>query len=830
MSLETTFAEVLLPIPVKGTFTYRIPRNLVDFVQIGARVAVPFGRSKIYSGIVTEIHNNIPKTYEVKYIIDIIDNQSIVLKNQLDFWNWISEYYMCAAGEVMQAALPSALKLSSETIVYINPNFEGDISNLNPTEMKIVDLCAHSEEISLTQISKLIGIQKLMPIIKTLIDKKVLLIGEQLSDRFKPKLIKKVGLSEEYRDNELMLSDLLSSLSEKQTTYKQMLLLMNFLKLSHSDTKKLIDEKELLNFEDSSKSSYSTLVKKGILEVHEEIISRFPKIEIENQLKEINYSAEQQNCIEEIEKGLKEKNTQLLFGVTGSGKTEIYVHFIRKALEEGKQVLFLVPEIALTSQLINRLRIFFGDKIGVYHSRFNEFERVEIWNSVLNHAKDGESRYPVIIGARSALFLPYSNLGLVIVDEEHDSSYKQFDPAPRYNARDVAVYLAMQHKAHTILGTATPSIETYYQSQTEKYGINILNKRFGEAILPEIVLVDLKEEAKNKLLKSHFSSVLLNHVEEALAKGEQVILFQNRRGFSTRIECNDCHHIFYCKSCDVSMTYHKRSNLLKCHYCGYTLEIPQHCPVCKSIKLDTKGFGTEKIESELSIFFPEAKIVRMDYDTTRSKNSYQEIISDFEDKKIDILVGTQMVTKGLDFNSVSVVGILNADNLINFPDFRSIERSFQMMSQVSGRAGRKDIKGKVIIQSYNIEHPVLQWVKNNDYQSMYMTQILEREKFNYPPFMRIIRISVKHSDFLKLNKAANLLAKMLFEATKLQIIGPEFPLVGRVRNMYIKDVLIKIPRNSNLKAYKSNISQSIDYFGNMPDYKSFRISIDVDPM
>ncbi len=826
----TLFVEIILPLPIRGSFTYRIPQDLIGKAEIGRRAVVQFGKSKIYSGIILNIHDKIPEKYEVKYILDVIDDEPIVNIKQLEFWKWISEYYMCNLGDVMQAALPSAMKLSSETLISIHPDFDGDITDLNPKELIIANACSDNENVKISDIGKLLEVQKVMPIIKNLIQKKVIQVIELLTDNYKPKIIKYIRLAQQYQNSEFLLKELLDKLSNSQRTYKQMMFLMNFLRLSNGNINESIEEKLLYENPEISKSSLKTLIEKEVLEMHEQVVSRLDSSVLSSMLVEnIQYSEAQKNAINDIDHHLTEKSTSLLFGVTGSGKTEIYIHFIQKAIQKGEQVLFLLPEIALTSQIVNRLRSFFGSKVGVYHSKFNEFEKVEIWNAVQNKKKGILNQYSIILGARSSIFLPFSNLGLIIIDEEHDVSYKQFDPSPRYHARDSALLLAQMHGAKTILGSATPSVESYYQAKHNKYGLHVLSERFGNAVLPEVIVVDLKEQQRNKLMKSHYSSVLMKHIAEALERKEQVILFQNRRGFSSRIECEDCHYTIPCKSCDVTMTYHKKSSILKCHYCGYSVEIPKQCPVCGSIKLSSKGFGTEKIESDLEIYFPEARIVRMDYDTTRSKNSYQQIIHDFENHKVDILIGTQMVTKGLDFDSVSVVGIISADNLINFPDFRAFERSYQLMAQVSGRAGRKDIPGKVIIQSYNPSHIVLNLVKENLYDEMFRLQTDERNKFSYPPFVRMIKISVKHVDFQVVNKAASTLAKMIEKSTLLKVIGPEFPLIGRIKNMYIKDIIIKLPKSQRQVLLKNIINATIEQFEAIQDYKSCRISKDVDP-
>jgi len=573
--------------------------------------------------------------------------------------------------------------------------------------------------------------------------------------------------------------------------------------------------------------------KKGIFVSFDKTSSRFESVDAPSSASEIQLTSHQEQALSKIRESFDNHDVTLLHGITSSGKTEIYIKLIEEMLLKDKQVLYLLPEIALTSHIINRLRKYFGSKVGIYHSKYNENERVEVWNNVLNHAGDGPEalrKTPVILGARSALFLPFADLGLIIVDEEHDTSFKQMDPAPRYNARDTAIFLGHLHKAKIILGSATPSLETMTNALNHKYGLAKLNERYGGMEVPEVIIADLKKENRYKTSRSHFSGILLSEINTALENKEQVILFQNRRGFSTRIECETCQWIPQCIHCDISLTYHKYDKSLKCHYCGYSSSIPDECPECKSTRILTRGFGTEKVEEELQLICPEARIRRMDLDTTRTKYGHLNILEDFGDGQIDILVGTQMVTKGLDFEKVSVVGILNADNMINFPDFRAVERSFQLMEQVSGRAGRKYRRGKVIVQTYNTKHPVIQWILNHDYQAMIDHEQIQRQKFRYPPFYRLVIIRVKHRDNREARNAALSLTTELKKVLGKRVLGPEYPLVSRIRNLYIQQILIKLEKSSSLVINKGHINETIDKFKTQQKNKKTRIIIDVDPM
>ena len=835
--MHTYFADVLLPLPLQGLFTYRIPQELNDSVGFGMRVVVPFGKSKLYSGLVLKVHENVPQQVNVKYVLDVIDEHSVVSERQIQLWQWIARYYMCSLGEVMAAAVPSALKLASETKIQLNPAFDGDMTVLNEKETKLVEALAYHPTMTVDEISKTIDIQKVIPIIKSLVDKDVVITDEEIRDPYKPKTETFIALAAPFCEDETKLMNLIDSLGASKKTAKQQDLLLSYLMLTKDaakpngfNLKAVIKKADLLKKADISQARLQTLIDKGIFEQQTVVTSRLEAFDSSSSADDIHLSEYQQQAMDEIETQFQEHDTVLLHGVTGSGKTEIYIKLIDKALKQGKQVLYLLPEIALTSQIVNRLRKFFGDRVGVYHSRFNEYERVEIWNRVLNQHKEGDlnTKYQLILGARSALLLPYQNLGLIIVDEEHDGSYKQIDPAPRYHARDGAVVLAKIHQCKVLMGTATPSLESYYNAQQQKFGLVNLMHRYADSTLPDIWVVDIVKNLRQKKMNGHFSQFLIDCMAEALSKHEQIILFQNRRGYSLRLYCNTCQNMPVCKHCDVTLTYHKRSNLLKCHYCGYAVEVPKECPQCHSTDIEMRGFGTEKVEDALAELFPEATVARMDMDTTRNKNAYQKIISDFEQHKTDILVGTQMVTKGLDFDRVSVVGILNADNLMSYPDFRSFERAFQIMSQVSGRAGRKEVPGKVVIQTYQPSHPALQYVVTNDYQSMYRQQIAERRQFNFPPLCRLVKITLKHANDELVNEASLALAPLLREAFPHRVLGPEWPLVSRIQNYYMKDFWIKLNKDNNLVQNKLLLQQILHDFQGDSRYKAIRIVINVD--
>jgi primosomal protein N' (replication factor Y) len=891
MSRATYFVDVILPLAVPNLYTYRVPYEWNDSIAIGKRVIVQFGKGKLYSALIRNIHQAPPKQYEAKYLDSILDEQPIVNLKQFELWDWMSSYYMCNIGDVMVAALPGGLRLASETKIVLSPDYEKFKENnneLSDKEYLIIDALEIRNVLSIQEVSEIIEQKTVYPIIKTLIEKGAILIQEELKEKFKPKIESFVRITE-FADDEENLKTIFTSLEKKSA--KQLDILIAYIKLSERYSKQLpvddeskktkykeVKKSELLKTVNGSDSTLKSLVQKNILEIYEREVGRFANYNDAIKVSQLNEI--QQQVLENIQqqygwetpldvnhkaanpkskilnpKSKIIKDVVLLHGVTSSGKTEIYIKLIEQVIAQGKQVLYLLPEIALTTQIINRLRKYFGNAVGVYHSKFNENERVEVWNNVLgvqnvelkvkseqSTGDDSNSQppdtnstpythnYKLIIGARSSLFLPFSNLGLVIVDEEHDTSYKQYDPSPRYNARDTAIYLAHVHKAKTLLGSATPSLESYYNAQDGKYGLAEIMQRFGGIQMPEILIADVKDATRKKLMKSHFTPLLLDTVSLALQNKEQVILFQNRRGFAPQLECNMCAWVPQCVNCDVSLTYHKLSNQLRCHYCGYAIKPPTKCEACGDTNLKMKGFGTEKIEEELAIFYPNAKIARMDLDTTRSKFAHQHIIQNFEDGNIDILVGTQMVTKGLDFNNVSLVGILNADSMLNFPDFRAFERSYQLMAQVSGRAGRKNKRGTVIIQSQNPSHSIIQEVVQNDFLSMYTNQLMDRKEFNYPPFYRLIEITLIHRDINMVNAASKYLADVLKQYFKSRVLGPEFPIVSRIRNLYHKNILLKIERDTSMAQAKKVINDLLIHFKANGDYKSVRIQMDVDPM
>ena len=824
---KTYFAEIIVPLPVSGTFTYRVPYELNHAVQVGQRVVVQFGKKKIVAGLIASVHEQIPSNFTPKYILGLLDEEAVVNEKQLKLWSWISQYYMCHLGEVMQAALPSALKLSSESVVVLAESFVPDAQQLGESEFLIVEALQLQSKLTITEVSKIVGYQKVMPLLKTMIEQKMIVMEEELKEKFKAKTERYVQLQESYQSEDA-LRVLMDQLSKK--AYKQLELLLAYLSLPKSLEQDMeVAAVQLLKRSGANNSQLNALVEKGVFKVFDKTVSRIDTYSRETNPDEILLTEHQQTAFDRIRRQFTEKDCVLLHGVTSSGKTEIYIKLIQDCIGRGEQVLYLLPEIALTTQIINRIRKYFGSKTGVYHSRYNQNEKVEIWQKVLKGNSLSINDHQIVIGPRSALFLPFSKLGLIIVDEEHDSSFKQFDPAPRYNARDAAIVLAGIHQSKVLLGSATPAYESYFNAQSGKYGFAELTERYGGVQMPRIEIVSLREETRRKTMQSHFSSILMQRIGQALNDKEQVILFQNRRGFSLRLECDQCNWVPECRQCDVSLIYHKNQNLLRCHYCGFAIEVPHECPECHSTALRMHGFGTEKVEEELKLLLPKARVARLDLDTTRARFAYQQILESFEDHQTDILTGTQMVTKGLDFERVSVVGVLNADNLLSYPDFRSHERSFQLMAQVSGRAGRKSKQGVVIIQTYQPGHPILQDVLHNRYQELFEKQMSVRQQYHYPPFYRLILIRLKHRDQHSLNLAAAELAKILRSSFGKNILGPEFPMVSRIKSLYIKQILIKFDRRSSTSETKKLILLSLDKFQQLPAAKSLLIQIDVDP-
>ncbi len=827
-NIDYILAEVIIPLSLGGTFTYSIPPEFTEVISPGMRVAVQFGRTRIYSAIVLRLHHDLPLNYQVKPILYPIDEHPVITSHQIQFWKWISEYYMCFPGEVMQAALPSVFKLSSETMVLINPDFDGDISNLNEKEVNLIYSLGNDKELSLAEVSRITGQKKVIPLVKTMIEKGLISVVEEVRERVSPKIETYISLAPQFQDEE-NLRQVFDKLEKRGT--KQLELLMAWIYLTRQEGTNRIRKAVLMEKSGSQDAALLALLRKGILVKSEEMVSRFPFVEKQEEPDSIVLTGIQEQAFLEIKSELENKEVVLLNGVTSSGKTEMYIKLIHETISAGKQVLYLLPEIALTTQIINRLKRYFGSDAGVYHSKHHEQERVEVWNQVLGWKVSGEqaNALPIVLGARSALFLPFQDLGLIVVDEEHDSSFKQQDPAPRYHARDAAIVLAKLYGAKVLLGSATPSIESTFNAVSGKYGLVEVKERYGGIQLPEVQIVDLVDEIKKRRMKSSFSSVLLQHIEEAVAAGEQVILFQNRRGFSLRLECESCHWVPECKNCDVSLTYHKIKSEVSCHYCGYAIKVPARCPQCGGSHLKMKGFGTERIEEELTDFIPGLRVGRMDLDSTRGKHGVARIISIFEEGKIDVLVGTQMVTKGLDFDRVSLVGIMNADNMLNFPDFRAFERSFQLMAQVSGRAGRKKKRGKVLIQTYNPYHIIIKQVMENNYDEMFHTQLYERKQFKYPPYYRMIQLTLKHKDAGILSQASRKLAEMLRLKFGQMVLGPEYPVVSRISNLYLKQIILKIEKTAALGEQKKLLTACLDDFGRLPDYKSVRVIKDVDP-
>jgi len=820
----TLFADLILPVPVPRLFTYRVPRNMSEMIKVGARVIVQFGKNRVITAVVANIHSNPPAQYQAKYILELLDDEPIITTHQLELFKWVSEYYLCNIGEVLNVAMPAGLKITSQSRIQHNPEFDYE-ELLTDQERYILDEIKKHTTLSYEEVARLVNQTNITAIIKSLVGKHAVILFEEVKERYQPKIVKKVRLTSAFT-SENSLMDLTASLDK---TPKQQDILMRY--LSHVPVhnnaelnQKGLDKTIFSKDNGVSDSALKTLVKKGVFEEFEIVVSRFSDIP-GGTSPEINLTESQKTAFEQIHESFSEKEVVLLHGITGSGKTEVYIELIKQALEGGTQVLFLLPEIALTTQIVVRLRKVFGDQMGIYHSKFSDNERVEVWKGIL------DGKFQFVVGVRSAIFLPFDNLGLIIVDEEHETSYKQHDPAPRYHARDVAVIMAYMHKAKTLLGSATPSLESYFHARSGRYGLVEMSQRFGNAALPTFLLVDTKKEKKQRTMKNEFSSVLLQHLESNLTNKEQTILFQNRRGYSPYMQCEECSWISECNNCDVSLTYHMKARELRCHYCGHKEEVPRTCPACGSTRVKTIGYGTEKIEDELHLLLPAARVQRMDLDTTRAKNAYQQIIQEFEQGGTDILVGTQMVSKGLDFDNVSMVGIFDADRIIHFPEFRASERAFQMLTQVSGRAGRRaDKPGKVLIQTANPAQKILERIIQNDYVGMYETEIVEREQFHYPPFTRLIKITTKHIDEATSKRASTVLAeKLTANLGKSRVLGPEPPLVERVRNQFLFDILIKLEREKiNFKAAKSFIQEKVIDILTDKTIKGVQIIIDVD--
>lgn len=845
MERKTFFADVIVPLAVPNKYTYRVPYELNEEIEVGKRALVQFGKNKIYTGIIYSIHERAPKDYEAKYIHAILDDYPVVNERQLKFWDWISFYYCAYPGDVMNAALPSGLKLSSTSTLQLNTEFnfeETDHHFFTEREHQVIDSLQASGNLTFENLSEILNIKTVQPIVNSLLKKNAVVVYEDVKDRYTPKLQSFLKLNEEFKSEE-KLKEVLDTLEKK--AFKQAEALLLFLHHNNlPDHKKGDWIRKSLLLKKTDNSAIAGLVKKKILlEQHMEVGRLL--FEKSNSLAR-QLSEKQQKAYEDVKSGFVAQKPVLLHGVTGSGKTEIYIQLIKDTIELGRQVLFLIPEIALTTQLITRLRSVFGEIVGVYHSRFSENERVEIWNHVMrrqetkdekNETRDRkqetrderQNSYQIILGARSCLFLPFSDLGLIIVDEEHDNSFKQHDPAPRYQARDSALYLASLHKANVLLGSATPSLESFYNTSEGKYRLVELKTQFVEKGGTEAEVCDVNYFERTTQMKASLTPPLFTAIEDALAKKQQVILFQNRRGFAPYTECRQCGHVPHCVQCDVSLIFHKHVQKLVCHYCGYSTSPPKVCSACGGNQLHYKGMGTEKIEEDIEILFPQAKVARMDLDSTRSKYAYKQLIDDFEEGNIDILIGTQMVTKGLDFGNVTVVGILNADSILNFPDFRSFEKAFQLITQVRGRAGRNQEVGRVYIQTTKPEHPVIEWVKQSNYNGFYTATLAERKQYNYPPFSRLFEITVLSKDHNEVNHLAMELFKLLKPVFGDNLLGPEFPLVAKIKNQYHKRVLIKTARSQSAVQLREIIHNTLNELQHKHKDWRYRVMINVDP-
>ena len=814
------FVEVILPLPLPKLYTYRINEDEAHFLQMGMRVAVSFGKSKVYTALVHKVHTNEP-TYETKDIEYILDETPIVTPEQITHWQWIADYYMCTLGEVIKSALPSAFLLESETIIEIA---EKDLnSNLfSDDEFQVYEALHYKTALKGSEVSKIIPKKKTLKVIKSLVEKGAARISERIFEKYVPKLVKFIRLAEAYQSQEGLQKALELLKGEKQKK-----LIMAYFNHINREALPLKVEK-LLEEAKVSNAVLKSVVEKGILEIYylqkDRVSFAGSEILAKKTLNNI-----QNEALYQVQQQFQTKNTVLLQGVTASGKTEIYIELINQYLKKGKQVLYLLPEIALTIHIINRLKKHFGKNLSVYHSKYNTNERVEVWNNVLNNHPKAQ----LVVGVRSSVYLPFKNLGLVVIDEEHDSSDRQFEPAPRLQARDSAIMLANIFKAKTLLGTATPSIESMYNVKVSKYGFIYLSKRYANYLPPIIELIDIKDKQHRKRMNGHFSDVLIEEITSTLSQGRQVLLFQNRRGYAPIVQCMHCGTVPQCPHCDVSLTFHHSSNQLRCHYCGYAIPMIKTCIACGNVDLNTKGFGTEQISKELEMLFPQAAIDRMDQDTTNGKYGYEKILTKFEQQETQILVGTQMISKGLDFENIGLVGVMNADALIHSPDYRAYERSFQLLLQVSGRAGRSAQRGKVLIQTYNPQHPVIQQVLQNDFKGMYQNQIEERQSFSYPPFVQMIKITLKHTNFNRTNEGAEWFANALKEAFAskkgIEILGPEFPLISRIRNEYMKDVLVKVkPSELSIHHTKEQIKRIETSFQSISNFRAIRVSYLID--
>lgn len=818
------YAEIILPLPLYSTFTYNVPDNFLPYIQQGSRVLVQFGRKKFYTGIVSHTHYNTPD-YEVKDISDLLDEKPVLRYPQLNLWRWIADYYLCSQGDVMKAALPTGLKPESETFITLTADQDdSDGIMLTDRQTLIVDFIQSKGKTKISDIETELKIKNSTKIISSLLESGVVKIDEHLVERYRPRKETFVKLNISKGDNEALhrIFDKLRRSPQQEKLLIAWLDISGWLRLGVRQEK--VTRDNLLKTAGVSLAVLRGAIGKGIFSIEKETVNRFNNKKEQHSPRLSSLSHAQKKALDEIKESFLNRKIALLHGLTGSGKTEIYSHLAAAALADGNNVLYLVPEISLTTQLTDRLRTIFGDRLMVYHSKFSDNERVDIWKRLL------DAHEPMIIlGVRSSIFLPFSRLGLVIVDEEHESSYKQYDPAPRYNARDAAMVLAGMHGASVLLGSATPSIESYYKALSGKFNLIELPERYEGSVLPDINLIDMRRMRKEKLVSGILSLPLRKSIKSTVESGKQAIVFQNRRGFAPMVICRTCGWTPKCENCDVSLVYHKKSNLLKCHYCGFTRALPNVCPACSENTIETYGYGTERIAEEITEAFPDNKIVRMDLDTTRNKDAYQEIIEEFSKHKTDILVGTQMISKGLDFENVNFVGVANADTLLNFPDFRSNERAFNMLEQVAGRAGRRKEKGYVAIQTTKPEEPVLQFVAKHDYKGYYESEIAEREKYRYPPFTKVINIYLKNKDARIADRIAIAYTRELQKIFGNRVLGPEKPFVSRVALWYIQSVMLKVEANASMNKVKEILHNLYEKMATMPEMKTSIIYYDVDP-
>jgi primosomal protein N' (replication factor Y) len=811
------YIEVLLPLPLAKEYTYRVPQELNDEIDVGKRVVVQFGKKKIYSGVILSISERPPEGYQAKYILAIIDSFPIISDKMLSFWRWIAEYYMCKLGEVMNNALPAALKLQSQSKINLYPDANTADVLLDKFEEPIIEKLKLVGSISIDEADEISGRKNTYKLIHSLYEKGLIYIEEELLERYKPKVKKFLKRSEAFSTEQAM-QELFTSLDGKATL--QLHVLMKLVSLDKNNEG--VDKNKFVKKHGLSPSSVSTLVKNGVLDLYEKQVERIV-YKGRQELAENELTNDQEEAYDQIKTNFEEQDVVLLQGITSSGKTHVYIKLMEEALALNKQVLYLLPEISLTTQLIRRIQTYFGDQVLVNHSRFNNNERYEIWQKVKNREAT------IVLAPRSGIFLPFQELGLIIVDEEHENSYKQSEPSPRYHARDSAIVLAHKHKAKVVLGSATPSVESMNNVRNEKFGLVLLKNRYSGVKLPEFRVVDMRQEKKRKLNKGLFSSELISEIKQSLNQKEQVILFQNRKGYVPITECNECAWSPRCIHCDITLTYYRKENCLRCHFCGYNIKPISLCPACGNTAMRMIGYGTERVEEELKLIVPEARIDRLDYQSTRTKTAFEKIITDFENRDTDVLIGTQMITKGLDFENLRLVGILDADHSLNFPDFRAAERSFQLFTQVAGRAGRRNNQGLVMIQTSRPENPVIQHVVKHEYNDFFEEEIQEREKFNYPPFARLIKMSLMHKDYELTEKAGDMMAMLIREKVGDMLLGPEEPYVSKIRGRFIRQMMIKITPDQNLKAVKHFVGDMVFQFKGIKEYKQVRVVVDVDP-